>query len=106
MKMASNETYIETVAASSVCDNFAACGTTDGDFHIIDIAVPKVRNTNTLNEPVVKAMFSKKDETVFAATAEGKVYRMDPRSGKVVTEYIGPKCSVLDFDITSYRVSI
>ncbi len=104
MKMSKKESYVESVSASAVCDNLAACGNNDGDFNIIDISVPKIRNTNTLNEPVVKSLFSKKDETVFAGTGDGKIYRIDPRSGKVVQQYLGPACAVLDFAVNAYAV--
>jgi len=102
MRISAKEEYIETVAASSVCENFACCGTNEGSFHIIDISVPKIRNTNTLNEVIVKAQFSKKDETVFAGTGDGKIYRIDARSGTVVQQFIGPPYPVLDFDISPY----
>ena len=101
MRISPKETYVETIAASSLNENFAACGTTDGDFHIIDISVPKVRNSNTFSEAVVKVVFGKKDESVYAGTGDGKIHRMDPRSGKVVQEYVGPKCAVLDFDLSA-----
>lgn len=101
MKMSEGDCYIETIATSTKCDNFAACGTTDGTFSIVDVSVPKVRNKNELKHAVVKAAFSKLDETVFAATADGRILRIDPRSGNVAKELVGPACAVLDFDVSA-----
>jgi hypothetical protein len=91
---------VETVACSTVMENFMACGTNAGALHIVDVSIPKIRSTNTLNEPVVKALFSRKEESVFVGTGDGKIYRIDPRVNKPVKEFIGPASPVLDFDIT------
>ena len=98
--MAAQDVYVETVARSLVSENFMACGTNDGAFHIVDLSVPKIRSTNTLNEPIVKALFSRKEDSVFVATGDGKIDRIDPRTGGPVKEFIGPASPVLDFDIT------
>lgn len=99
--MSKTETYVETVACSPICENFAVCGTNDGDLHVIDVVVPKVRSSCTLNEPIVKALFSKKTEMAYVATGEGKIFGIDSRVGKVVKTFLGPRCPVLDFDIST-----
>ena len=100
MKMSASNSYIETIASSKKFENFAACGTTEGNFYIVDISVPKIRNTNELHNAVVKSIFSKLDETVFVGTGDGKILRIDPRSGDIVQQYLGPPCAVLDFDLS------
>ena len=104
MRVAAQDGYVETVACSAVTENFMACGTNDGAFHIVDISVPKIRSTNTLNEPVVKALFSRKEDSVYVGTGDGKLYRIDPRTNKAVKEFIGPASPVLDFDLTRLAV--
>lgn len=87
---------IEALSWSSA-NNILAVGLVSGDLYLFDTRTWKLRKSLKYDDAITKVQFVPKSSIIFVASMNGKVYKLDVRSGSELHVAVGHNMGVLDF---------